>query len=88
MRHIRHLRMLTRGKVVLLVDGFCNSACEDFIQPFKSTGRGILVGEESNGSSGQPYYHDFGNGMSFRVSSKRYYLSDGTAFEGVGIRRM
>jgi len=75
-----------RGKVILLVDGFCNSACEDFIQPFKSSGRGTLVGEPTNGSSGQPYYYDFGDGMSFRVSSKRYYLPDGSPFEGVGIR--
>ncbi|MFN0104977.1 MAG: S41 family peptidase [Bryobacteraceae bacterium] len=75
-----------KGKVILLVDGFCNSACEDFIQPFKSTGRGILIGEASNGSSGQPYYYDFGDGMSFRVSSKRYYLPDGNPLEGVGIR--
>jgi carboxyl-terminal processing protease len=75
-----------KGKVFLLVDGFCNSACEDFVEPFKASGRGVLVGETTNGSSGQPYYFDFGNGMSFRVSSKRYYLPDGSPFEGVGLK--
>lgn len=75
-----------KGKVIVLVDGFCNSACEDFLQPFKSSSRAILVGEASNGSSGQPYYYDLGDGMSFRVSSKRYYLPDGSPFEGVGIK--
>lgn len=75
-----------KGRVYLLVDGFCASACEDFIQPFKSSGRGVIVGEPSNGSSGQPYYYNFGNGMSFRISSKRYYLPDGSPFEGVGIK--
>jgi len=70
----------------LLVDGFCNSACEDFVEPFKTSGRALLVGETTNGSSGQPYLFDFGNGMSFRVSSKRYYLPDGSAFEGVGMK--
>ncbi|HYO83506.1 MAG TPA: S41 family peptidase [Bryobacteraceae bacterium] len=74
------------GKVVLLADGYCNSACEDFLVPFKTSGRGILVGETTNGSSGQPYYYDFGNGMAFRVSTKRYYMPDGSVFEGVGIK--
>jgi carboxyl-terminal processing protease len=44
------------------------------------------VGEATNGSSGQPYLYDFGNGMSFRVSTKRYTMPDGSPFEGVGIR--
>jgi carboxyl-terminal processing protease len=75
-----------KGKVFVLVDGFCNSACEDFVEPFKASGRGVLIGEATNGSSGQPYLFDFGNGMSFRISSKRYYLPDGSPFEGVGIK--
>lgn len=74
-----------KGRVFLLVDGFCSSACEDFVLPFKTSGRGVLIGEPTSGSSGQPYYFDFGNGMSFRVSSKRYYLPDGKPFEGVGL---
>jgi len=74
------------GKVYLLVDADCASACEDLVEPFKASGRGILVGEATAGSSGQPYYFDFGNGMSFRISSKRYYLPDGSPFEGVGLK--
>ena len=75
-----------KGKVFVVTDGFCNSACEDFVEPFKASGRGVLVGEATNGSSGQPYFYDFGNGMSFRVSTKRYMMPDGSPFEGVGIR--
>jgi carboxyl-terminal processing protease len=75
-----------KGKVFVVTDGFCNSACEDFVEPFKASGRGVLVGEATNGSSGQPYLYDFGNGMSFRVSTKRYTMPDGSPFEGVGIR--
>jgi carboxyl-terminal processing protease len=75
-----------KGKVFVVTDGFCNSACEDFVEPFKASGRGVLVGEATNGSSGQPYFYDFGNGMSFRVSTKRYLMPDGSPFEGVGIR--
>jgi carboxyl-terminal processing protease len=74
------------GKVFLRIDGACNSACEDFVEPFHASHRGVLVGETTNGSSGQPYMFDFGNGMSFRVSTKRYYLPDGAPFEGVGIK--
>ncbi|MDX1578104.1 MAG: hypothetical protein R3266_06450, partial [Gemmatimonadota bacterium] len=31
------------------------------------------------------YLHDFGDEMSFRVSTKRAYFPDGSQFEGVGI---
>jgi len=75
-----------KGKVFVVTDGFCNSACEDFVEPFKASGRGVLVGDTTNGSSGQPYLYDFGNGMSFRISTKRYTMPDGSPFEGVGIR--
>jgi carboxyl-terminal processing protease len=29
--------------------------------------------------------YDFGNGISFRISSKRIYFPDGSQFEGVGV---
>lgn len=74
-----------RGQVFLLVDSGCFSACEDFLVPFKDNRRATLVGEASGGSTGQPYLHDFGNGMSFRVSTKREYFPDGSPFEGIGI---
>jgi len=74
-----------RGKVIILIDRHCFSACEDFVEPFASTHRGLLVGEATEGGSGQPFLYDFGNGMSFRVSSRRYRLPDGRPFEGVGL---
>jgi carboxyl-terminal processing protease len=73
------------GPVVILVDGGCASACEDFALPFASSGRGTLVGEPTSGSTGQPYMWSFENGMSFRVSARRVYMPDGAPFEGVGI---
>ncbi len=75
-----------RGKLYLLVDGDCASACDDFAEALQTSGRAVLIGESTHGSSGQPYLFDFGNGMTFRVSTKRYYLPDGSPFEGVGIR--
>lgn len=53
--------------------------------PFKQSGRATIVGSCSRGSTGQPYLYRFDNGMSFRVSTKRVYLPDGSPFEGVGI---
>lgn len=73
------------GRLVLLVDRFCGSACEDFVMPFKSTGRAILVGETTQGSSGNPYRTDLGSGMSLAVGAVRYRFPDGRPFEGIGI---
>ncbi len=74
-----------RGRIVVLTDFACTSACEDFVMPLKYSARGTIVGERTRGSSGQPFLHDFGNGMSFRISSRRMYFPDGSEFEGVGI---
>jgi carboxyl-terminal processing protease len=73
------------GRLVLLVDRFCCSACEDFVMPFKDNGRAILVGETTEGSSGQPYNLNLGNGMSLQVGAERHTFPDGSPFESVGI---
>lgn len=74
------------GQVILLVDGGCVSACEDFVEPFKQSGRAIVVGETTEGSSGVPLFYDFGNGMTLKIAIKRFYFPDGSEFEGVGIK--
>jgi carboxyl-terminal processing protease len=73
------------GRIVVLTDFGCGSACEDFVMPLKFSGRATIVGERTRGSSGQPFLYDFGNGMSMRISSRRMYFPDGSEFEGVGI---
>ena len=73
------------GELFLLADFGCASACEDFLLPFKQSGRAVIIGQRTRGSTGQPYLYEFENGMSFRVSSKRVYFPDGSPFEGVGI---
>lgn len=75
-----------RGRLILLVDGGCVSACEDFIEPSKDSGRAMLVGETTQGSAGVPLFYDFHNGMTLRIAYKRNYLPDGSEFEGVGIK--
>jgi carboxyl-terminal processing protease len=73
------------GRLFLLVDRFCGSACEDFVMPFKTTGRATLIGEITQGSSGNPYRTDLGRGMSVSIGAVRYRFPDGSAFEGFGI---
>ena len=73
------------GKVVILTDGACWSACDGFVVSFKDNHRATIVGDTTGGSSGQPVFLSLGNGMSFQVSMKREFLPDGSPFEGVGI---
>ena len=68
------------------MDGGCVSACEDFVEPSKDSGRATLVGETTQGSSGLPFFYDFHNGMSIKIAVKRDYFPDGSQFEGVGIK--
>jgi len=75
-----------RGRVILLVDGGCVSACEELVEPFKDSGRGTIVGETTEGSSGLPYVYNFNNGMILKISVKRQYFPDGSEFEGIGIK--
>ena len=76
---------LFTGRLAILIDAGCHSACEDFSMPFKDNGRAVLIGEPTAGSSGQPYYEDLGNGIQIAVGTKREFFPDGSRFEGVGI---
>ncbi len=74
------------GPVALLVDRECASACEDFAIRFKSGDRGLVLGEATWGSTGQPIQALFPElGMTLRVSTKRESFADGSRFEGVGV---
>jgi carboxyl-terminal processing protease len=77
---------LYTGKLIVLADQVCASACEDFLMPLKVTGRATIIGDVTYGSSGQPQVVDYGNGMTLRVSAKRMLFGDGSPFEGVGIK--
>jgi len=75
-----------QGRLILLVDAGCVSACEDFVMPFKDNRRATLVGETTQGSAGLPYTYDFHNGMVVRIADKRVLFPDGSEFEGIGIK--
>ncbi len=74
------------GRLILLVNGGCASACEDFVEPFKDNHRAMIVGETTQGSAAMPVYHDLQNGMGLMIATKRFYFPDGSEFEGVGIK--
>lgn len=80
-----------RGKyygkpVVLLIGPATYSAAEDFTGAFKANRFGMVLGEKTGGSTGQPLGYDLpGGGIGF-VCTKRDYMADGTEFVGIGIR--
>jgi carboxyl-terminal processing protease len=74
-----------KARLFILVDRFCGSACEDFVMPFKDTQRAVVVGETTQGSSGNPFRANLGFGLAISVGAVRYRFPDGSPFEGVGI---
>ena len=74
------------GVVIILVDRNTGSAAEDFVVPFKDNGRALIIGESTNGSTGQPFMYSFGDGISLGIGTKRAYMPDGSEFEGIGIK--
>jgi carboxyl-terminal processing protease len=73
------------GRLFILVDRATGSAAEDFAMPFKDNGRAVIVGEATAGSTGQPFMFSFGDGISVGIGTKRAFMPDGSAFEGIGI---
>jgi carboxyl-terminal processing protease len=72
----RYLILLNRG---------CASACDDFAMPMSLSAQALLIGETSGGSSGQPEFKDWGNGMRLSIGARRQWFPDGREFEGVGV---
>ncbi len=74
-----------RKPVVVLTDALTYSAAEDFTAAFKCMKRGVIIGEKTGGSTGNPLGYSLpGGGMGF-VCSKRDLMPDGTEFVGRGI---
>lgn len=61
------------------------SAAEDFLVAFKPLKRGLIIGEPTNGSTGQPLIISLPGGGSARICSKYDTFPDGTVFVGVGV---
>lgn len=74
-----------RGRLVILADHGCASACEDFLAPLADGRDALVIGDTTWGSSGQPQVLELGHGITYQVSARRYRLANGAPFEGAGI---
>jgi len=73
------------GPLVVLTGPATFSSAEDFLVPLSHSGRAVLVGGTTAGSTGNPIYVDLPRGGKFRVVSKRDLFPDGREFVGYGI---
>jgi carboxyl-terminal processing protease len=74
------------GKVVVLTSTRTFSAAEDFTVAFDYAKRGLVMGEPTGGSTGQPLSFSLPGGGSARVCTKRDTYPDGKEFVGVGVQ--
>lgn len=73
------------GPVVVLIGPGTASAAEDFVVALHASGRAILVGEKTAGTTGQPLVIKLPGGGSARICTKHDFYPDGREFVGIGI---
>jgi len=73
------------GPLVVLIGPGTFSAAEDFLVPLQYSGRAMLVGEKTAGSTGNQVVVPLPGGGTFRVVSLRSMFPDGREFVGIGI---
>ncbi|MCA9236031.1 MAG: hypothetical protein KDA44_11200 [Planctomycetales bacterium] len=73
-----------KTRVVVLTGPVVMSSCESFLLMMKAAGA-TLVGDRSQGSSGNPKPHDLGNGVVLYLPSWKDMTADGDPLEGVGV---
>jgi C-terminal processing protease CtpA/Prc len=75
-----------RGKVAVLVGPVVMSSCEGFVLMMKQVPGCKIIGQTTQGSSGNPQPYDLGNGVVVFLPSWKALLPDGSCFEGKGIQ--
>ena len=80
------LRPQYRGKIAVLTGPVVMSSCEAFVLMMKQVPGCKIIGEPTQGSSGNPKPHDLGNGVTVYLPSWKAMLPNGTCFEDKGIR--
>ncbi len=73
------------GPVAVLSSAQTFSAAEDFLVSFQLIKRGIIIGQASGGSTGQPLLFKLPGGGSARICIKRDSYPDGTDFVARGV---
>ena len=74
------------GPVAVLTGPRTFSAAEDFTAMFVQAKRGVVIGEATAGSTGQPLFLKLPGGGTARICVKRDSYSDGSDFVGSGIQ--
>ena len=73
------------GPLVILTGPNTMSTSEDFLVPLDYSGRALLIGEATAGTTGNPVSVPLPGGAILRVCSKRDLYPDGSQFVGRGI---
>jgi carboxyl-terminal processing protease len=74
-----------RGRVAVLIDEGCASACEHFVSGMEAIGRVLLVGTPTNGAGGGPTVVTLSDGTKLAISRALGLRANGVVFEGHGI---
>lgn len=74
-----------RGRVAVLIDEGCASACEHFVSGIEAMGRVLLVGLPTNGAGGGPTRVTLGDGTQVMISRALGIRANGVVFEGLGL---
>lgn len=74
-----------RGRVAVLIDEGCASACEHFVSGVEAIGRVLLVGMPTNGAGGGPTLVTLGDGTKVVISRALGLRANGVVFEGHGL---
>lgn len=78
-------KLLFTKPVVVLASARTYSAAEDFLVAFRGMKRGLIVGEPTGGSTGQPLMFPLPGGGGARICTKADSGPDGTEFVGAGV---
>lgn len=81
-----HGKKLYTKPVIVLTSPRTFSAAEDFGVAFIQMNRGLIMGEPTGGSTGQPLPFSLPGGGGARVCTKRDRFADGREFVGIGIQ--
>jgi C-terminal processing protease CtpA/Prc len=79
-------RMIYDKPMAVLISKETGSAAEDFTMPFDYMKRGIIIGQPSAGSTGQPMISSLPGGGTLRICVRKDTYPNGKEFVGVGIQ--
>jgi len=74
-----------RGRMLVLTDHFTQSAAEVFAMAIQETGRGVVVGQHSNGGVLLGNHFKLPNGFDLHIAVADFYTAKGIRLEGRGV---